>query len=247
MSGPRMGNVQRAFYALAQRPGGATAAEGREAEPEILQGHRAHTAAYLLSKMGRVRKEAIPGAIATNTPQWRYFADPNVSLEQLLAQERAEREESQSGRLLGPKSEKAIKFGKRPGGFAFLELMEHMGLPERPARALVQRLVSMGRLHRGGQFTPYRWFANADEAAAYLSPQMSRGRALTVSAAREAPLRVTNRVLDPQQPTIRRDGVQVTTAEVPSDERFTVKELPPGYVSQLDPDSARGWAKAVVP
>lgn len=44
-------------------------------------------------------------------------------------------------------------------------------------------------------------------------------------------------------PTIN-DNTRITVAPVCTDQRYTVRELPPGYRSQIDPREARPWAQA---
>lgn len=50
--------------------------------------------------------------------------------------------------------------------------------------------------------------------------------------------------LDPAMPA-RKSRVKPTVIPCGVDHRFTVHELPAGYVSQLDPAQCREWAKVV--
>lgn len=73
----------------------------------------------------------------------------------------------------------------------------------------------------------------------------SRGVALTVMGKPGSNARKVDATARPAPAQVRIVGnTRITVVPSRDDARYTVSELPPGYVSQLDPRAARPWAQA---
>ena len=137
-----------------------------------------------------------------------------------------------------------IQLAGRKGGVSNAQVREALGLDVNVAATMLSGLTSAGLLFRGGSERPHAWFTNQHLASCHVAlPGTARGDRLNerkvVSAHwRRLPSKSAPQPINPR-------GVQAVTLPCGQDHRYTVRELPAGYVSGLDPRECRPWARSV--
>jgi hypothetical protein len=139
-----------------------------------------------------------------------------------------------------------IEVCSRPIGATVAEARAALVVYDELVSQRLAYLTNRCRLFRGGDRIPHRWFVDQKAARDYVQPaklprarkRSPRSPAAVVSPhGRSLPSKATPHAINP-------NNVKPQVIPTGTDHRFTVNALPAGYVSQLDVQQCRPWARA---
>lgn len=146
---------------------------------------------------------------------------------------------------------RVVELAARSHGVCNREVQALVGVPMARAGWLLSVLAGKGLIFRGGAGVPHRWFTDPARAAAHVSvphsaaPGLTDALATVVSAHwRESEL-TKRRALAARLP-LPPGEIRYTRAPTCLDQRYTVHQLPPDYVSVLNAAESRPWVSAVL-